>query len=110
MRGLCKGKMHQLSNINDTVMFLAIARAMSVTLDVDGCSEYRSRFSSDLSRWQILITGQSLEDSSHTVKYIWRVTLDSERSNTADQAALGSLQELAVRIVSRADVCLHGLL
>lgn len=79
--------MHQPSNINDTVMFLAIARAMSVTLDVDGCSEYRSRFSSDLSRWQILFTGQSLEDFSHTVKYIWRVTtLDSGRSNTPDQA------------------------
>lgn len=106
MRGLCNGTMSRSSNLNDIVMFLAMVRAMSMTLEADGCRDCLPEFYSDLSRWQILFAEDKslLADFGQAVQCIWGVDVKADRQGPLDVSALASLQEIAVSLMSKAEV------
>ena len=117
-RGLCVGEVP--SKLSGTIMFLAIAKAMclSDTLPVD--SSWRSHFTSDLGRWQILFEqdADTLSNFRAAVSSVWSVDISaSEHVRSPDSDSMAMFQGLAVSLASSAQrslgfrgSCEHGLI
>ena len=112
MRNLHAGKLP--SSLNDTIMFLAIAKAMCLSGSAPALSTWYSDFASDIGRWQILFKSDidSLLDFREAVSSIWGIRLEHlTHVNSPDSETLASFQELAVSLADDAELSfgLRGL-
>ena len=107
MRNLYAGKLP--SSLNDTIMFLAIAKAMCLSGSAPALSTWDSDFASDLGRWQILFKSDvdSLLDFREAVSSIWGIRLEHlSHVNSPDSETLSSFQELGVSLADDAELSL----
>jgi ankyrin repeat protein len=103
MRGLCNGIPPQ--NLNETIMFLGIAKAMSTVMDAQDDHDSLSEFNTDLSRWQILFEAENggLRAFREAVRDIWGVNFeDCPRQLGPDADSLEHFRYMALNLVSRA--------
>ena len=105
MRNLLAGKIP--SSLNDTTMFLAIAKAMCLSGSGQALSKWRSDFFSDLGRWQMLFKSEdgSLLDFKEAVSSIWGIHVEHlNHVQSPDSETLASFQELAVSLADDAEL------
>ena len=105
MRNLYAGKLP--SSLSDTIMFLAIAKAMCLSGSAPTLSNWDSDFASDMGRWQILFKSDvdSLLDFREAVSSIWGIRLEHlTYVNSPDSETLASFQELAVSLADEAEL------
>ncbi|KAH7342466.1 hypothetical protein BKA65DRAFT_292216 [Rhexocercosporidium sp. MPI-PUGE-AT-0058] len=75
MRRLCRGR--PPPDLDNTIAFLCISKAISETLDTTGACYYKDQFLQDLDRWQALFEpGASLDAYRETIHSMWGVVLD----------------------------------
>lgn len=101
MRGLCRGEVP--SNLYDTIMFLAIARAISLIKSASGASAQHTEFVADLSRWQVLFVSEdsALSNFRHAVSDIWGASIeDLDRVQSPHSTGLVYFRELAMSMIS----------
>ncbi len=117
MRRLCTGKLPQ--SLNETIMFLAVAKAICLSGSVPVLHAWHSDFASDLARWQTLFkeTDGSLSAFQQAVSSIWGIHLDKlDHVDSPDSETLAYFHELAMRLADGADLSFglreddHGLL
>ena len=117
MRNLLAGKLS--SSLNDTIMFLAIARAMCLSGSAPVLSTWYSDFASDVGRWQMLFKSENgdLLAFQEAVSSVWGISIEQlKHVNSPDSEALASFQELAVILADNAELSLglrehdHGLI
>ena len=105
MRDLLAGK--HPSSLNDTIMFLAIAKAMYLSGSAPALSTWHSDFASDVGRWQMLFksdTGKLLA-FQEAVNSIWGIRLEHLNNvKSPDSETLASFQELAVSLADDAEL------
>ena len=105
MRALLAGKLP--SSLNDTIMFLAIAKAMCLSAPTLGLSMSQSDFASDIGRWQMLFKSEdgSLIAFQEAVFSIWGTSLEqTNHVNSRDSETLAFFQELAVSLADDAEL------
>ena len=105
MRTLLAGKLP--SSLNDTIMFLAIAKAMCLSALTLGLSMSQSDFASDIGRWQILFESENgnLLNFQEAVSSIWGIRLEHlSHVNSPDSETLAYFQELAVCLADDAEL------
>ena len=105
MRYLHAGKVP--SSLNDTIMFLAIAKAMCLSGSAPTLSTWHSDFTSDVGRWQMLFSSEdgSLLAFQEAVSSIWGIQLEQlSHVNSPDSETLASFQELAVTLANDAEL------
>ena len=105
MRNLLAGK--SPSSLNDTIMFLAIAKAMCLSGSAPALLTWYSDFASDVGRWQMLFKSEdgSLAAFQEAVSRIWGI--HSEHLNhvkSPDSDTMASFQELAVSLADDAEL------
>ena len=91
--------------LNDTIMFLGVAKAMSRMIRKQD-PDNQEDFLQDLARWQLVfsIEDGSLEDFQNAVYAIWKTQLSMcTPLSIPDFETMASLQELARQFVSRAN-------
>lgn len=101
LRGLCREQVP--STLYDTLMFLALARAICISRGAKGDSDYHPKFIADLGRWQVLFSTEdgSLSAYQKAVRDIWRASdEDLERAHTTDSTSLIYFREIAMSLVS----------
>ena len=105
MRNLLAGK--HPSSLNDTIMFLAIAKAMYLSGSAPALSTWHSDFASDVGRWQMLFKSENgrLIAFQEAVSSIWGIHLEHLDSvKSPDSETLASFQELAVSLADDAEL------
>jgi hypothetical protein len=103
LRSLCNGIPPR--TVNDTIMFLAVARAMSRCIQTQEPG-YQEDFRQDIGRWQLVFNseGGSLYDFKLAALYIWNIWLDDcESLSMTDSDAMRSLQDMAKELCYRAN-------
>ena len=108
MRKLCAGKLPQ--SINETIMFLAVAKAICLSGSVPELHVWHSQFASDLARWQTLFeeTDSSLSAFQQAVSSIWGIQLDKlDHVGTPDSETLTYFHELAICLADGANLSLN---
>ena len=117
MRNLLAGKLS--SCLYDTIMFLAIARAMCLSGSAPVLSTWYSDFALDVGRWQMLFKSENgdLLAFQEAASSIWGISIEQlKRVNSPDSEALASFQELAVILADNAELSFglrehdHGLI
>jgi ankyrin repeat protein len=101
MRKLLRGELPE--TLNETIMFLAIVKAISTIKDSHEVSDHAAQFSNDLSRWQILFSTEdgNLEAFREAVNSIWRVVLENNENVFApDCESLLKFQDMALSLVN----------
>src|SRR5256885_612927 len=91
--------------LNQAIMFLAIAKAMSSVMDFRVGYDLQRDFVEDLSRWQILFDAENGElDAFRTaITDIWSVNLeDCPRQIGPDAESMEYFQHMALNLISRA--------
>ena len=105
MRNLHAGKLP--SSLNDTIMFLAIAKAMCLSGSAPALSKWHSDFASDVGRWQMLFKSEdgSLAAFQEAVSGIWGIHVEHlNHVKSPDSETLASFQELAVSLADDAEL------
>ena len=103
MRALLAGKLP--SSLNDTIMFLAIAKAMCLSAPTLGPSMSQSDFASDIGRWQMLFKEGNQIAFQEAVFSIWGIPLEQlNHVNSPDSETLAFFQELAVSLADDAEL------
>lgn len=105
MRNLHAGKLP--SPVIDTIMFLAVAKAMYLSGSAPALSTWNSDFVSDVGRYQILFKSDldKLVSFQLAVGSIWGVRLEHLSSvNSPDSETLASFQELAISLADDAEL------
>ena len=108
MRKLCAGKLPQ--SLNETIMFLAVAKAICLSGSVPALHVWHSHFASDLARWQTLFeeTDSSLSAFQQAVSSIWGIQLDKlDHVGTPDSETLTYFHELAISFADGANLSLN---
>ena len=102
LRNLCKGIPPR--TVTDTIMFLAVARAMSRCIQTQD-PDYQENFLQDIGRWQLVFNSEdgSLSEFKIAAFYIWGIRLeDCESLSMADSDTTRSLQDMAKELCCRA--------
>ena len=105
MRNLLAGKLP--SSLTDTIMFLAIAKAMYLSGSAPALSNRHSDFASDVGRWQMLFKSEdgSLAAFQEAVSSIWGIHVGHlSHVKSPDSETLASFQELAVSLADDAEI------
>lgn len=102
LRGLCEGRLPR--SLNETIMFLGVAKAMSEVVDPQNAESGESEFLEDLNRWQVLYDTRqdALEDFKAAVHAIWGVQVEYHPSRRPFSVTnLVDLQDIAISLFSR---------
>ena len=100
MRGLCRGEVP--STLYDTIMFLAIGKAICLSKIGSSLSDHHAKFLADLGRWQVLfrLDKWSLSAFRNAVSDIWHVSTEElDRNCPLDSTSLIQFQELAMSLI-----------
>lgn len=109
MRRLCKGKLPQ--NVEETLLFLVLARAMGLIHHVDSCTESLCNcsygmFSEDLKHWQRLFQDDyfDLERFRDAANELWGINMSGDiTSQIPSEDLLNQFQETVLKILDRAE-------
>ncbi|KAK2753683.1 hypothetical protein FQN55_000046 [Onygenales sp. PD_40] len=108
LRGLCNKSIPQ--TLNETLMFLGVAKAMVAVMSIQGDGEMEREFNADLSRWQIIFKSRSrqLEAFRDIILKVWGVNLDDyPQAPAPDIHSLEQFQHLALSLVLRGGRVIH---
>ena len=104
MRGLCRGETP--STLYDTIMFLAIGKAICLSKIASSLSDRHAEFLADLGRWQVLFRSDewSLSAFRHAVSDIWQVSAEElDRNHPPYSTSLVHFQELAMSLITNVE-------
>ena len=104
MRGLCRGEAP--STLYDTIMFLAIGKAICLSKIASSLSDHHAEFLADLGRWQVLFRSDkwSLSAFRNAVSDIWQVSAEElDRIHNPDSTSLIRFQELAMSLITNVE-------
>ena len=104
MRGLCRGDAP--SNLYDTIMFLAIGKAICLSKIASSLSDHHAEFLADLGRWQVLFRSDewSLSAFRNAVSDIWQVSAEElDRVQLPYATSLIQFQELAMSLITKVE-------
>lgn len=104
MRGLCRGEAP--STLYDTIMFLAIGKAICLSKIASSLPDHHAEFLADLGRWQVLFRSDkwSLSAFRTAVSDIWHVSAEElDRVHTPDSTSLIHFQELAMSLITNVE-------
>ena len=100
MRGLCRGEAP--STLYDTIMLLAIGKAICHSKIASSIPDHHAEFLADLGRWQVLFRSdeRSLSAFRNAVSDIWQVSAEElDRVHHPDSTSLVHFQELAMSLI-----------
>ena len=109
MRGLCRGEAP--STLYDTIMFLAIGKAICHSKIASSIPDHHAEFLADLGRWQVLFDSdeRSLSAFRDAVTHIWHVSAEElERAHSPDSTSLIHFQELAMSLITNVEQSFDG--
>ena len=104
MRGLCRGEAP--STLYDTIMFLAIGKAICLSKIASSLSDHHAEFLADLGRWQVLFRSDkwSLSAFRSAVSDIWQVSAEElDRNHPPYSTSLIHFQELAMSLITNVE-------
>ena len=104
MRGLCRGEAP--SNLYETIMFLAIGKAICLSKIASSLSDHHAEFLADLGRWQVLFRSDkwSLSAFRNAVSDIWQVSAEElDRNHPPYSTSLIHFQELAMSLITNVE-------
>ena len=104
MRGLCRGEAP--SNLYDTIMFLAMGKAICLSKIGSSLSDQHAEFLADLGRWQVLFHSdkRSLSAFRNAVSDIWHVSAEElDRNHLPYSMSLVHFQELAMSLITNVE-------
>ena len=104
MRGLCRGEAP--STLYDTIMFLAIGKAICLSKTASSLPDHHAEFLADLGRWQVLFRSdeRSLSAFRNAVSDIWQVSAgELDRVHPPDSTSLIHFQELAMSLITHVE-------
>ena len=104
MRGLCRGDAP--STLYDTIMFLAIGKAICLSKIASSLSDHHAEFLADLGRWQVLFLSDewSLSAYRNAVSDIWQVSAEElDRVQPPYATSLIQFQELAMSLITNVE-------
>ena len=104
MRGLCRGEAP--SALYDTIMFLAIGKAICLLNFAPSLSDHHAEFLADLGRWQVLFRSDewSLSAFRNAISDIWQVSAEElDRVHPPDSTSLIHFQELAMSLIANVE-------
>lgn len=104
MRGLCRGDAP--STLYDTIMFLAIGKAICLSKIASSLSDHHAEFLADLGRWQVLFRSDewSLSAFRNAVSDIWQVSAEElDRVQLPYATSLIQFQELAMSLITQVE-------
>lgn len=104
MRGLCRGDAP--STLYDTIMFLAIGKAICLSKIASSLSDHHAEFLADLGRWQVLFRSDewSLSAFRNAVSDIWQVSAEElDRVQPPYATSLIQFQELAMSLITNVE-------
>lgn len=105
-----QGNFNRYQRLNQTIMFLAIAKAMSKVMESQGDYDLQRDFDTDLSRWQILFDAENgeLDTFRSAIRDIWFINLeDYPRQIAPDAESMEFFQHMALNLISRAREAFH---
>jgi hypothetical protein len=105
-----RGEFNPYQRLNQTIMFLAIAKATSKVMDSQGDYDLQRDFDTDLSRWQILFDAENgeLEAFRTAIRDIWFINLeDYPRQIAPDAESMEIFQHMTLNLISRAREAFH---
>ncbi|KAH7417809.1 hypothetical protein BKA64DRAFT_700354 [Cadophora sp. MPI-SDFR-AT-0126] len=104
MRRMISGQIP--TSLNETIMFLALAKAIAVVRDNygDGDLDCNARFNEDLGRWELVFSADSanLRKFRQAVSDLWRVELDvplAEKAINPHPDTLFDIQEMVLKLI-----------
>ena len=104
MRGLCRGEAP--STLYDTIMFLAIGKAICLSKTASSLPNHHADFLADLGRWQVLFRSDewSLSAFRNAVTDIWQVSAEElDRVHPPDSTSLIHFQDLAMSLIAHVE-------
>ena len=104
MRGLCRGEAP--STLYDTIVFLAIGKAICLSKIASGLSDHHAEFLADLGRWQVLFRWYqwSLSAFRNAVSDIWQVSAEElDRNHPPYSTSLIHFRELAMSLITNVE-------
>ena len=104
MRGLCRGEAP--STLYDTIVFLAIGKAICLSKIASSLSDHHAEFLADLGRWQVLFRSDqwSLSAFRNAVSDIWQISADElDRNHPPYSTSLIHFQELAMSLITNVE-------
>lgn len=104
MRGLCRGDAP--STLYDTIMFLAIGKAICLSKIASSLSDHHAEILADLGRWQVLFRSDewSLSAFRDAVSDIWQVSAEElDRVQPPYATSLIQFQELAMSLITNVE-------
>ena len=104
MRGLCRGEAP--STLYDTIMFLAIGKAICLSKIASSLPDHHAEFLADLGRWQVLFHSDewSLSAFRSAVSDIWKISAEElDRIHLLDATGLSPFQDLAMILITNVE-------
>ena len=104
MRGLCRGEAP--STLYDTIMFLALGKAICLSKIASSLSDHHAEFLADLGRWQVLFRSdrRSLSAFRNAVSDIWQISAEElDRVQPPYSTSLIHFQELAMSLITNVE-------
>lgn len=102
LRKLCNRNVPR--NVNEVIMGIALARAMAVVLDKEIDESILYGLNEDLSRWQLLFSGEARFAFSDAVRRIWGVSLIDplQDGSTVAEEIVEGFQVMAEKLMEKA--------